>query len=48
MTDMHEQELADEIDREVSNKGGLLALVLCLAVAAGLVVAGSAALLGAS
>ena len=46
MTDMHEQELADEIDREVSDRSGLWALVICLMAAGGLVVAGSAALLG--
>lgn len=44
MTDMHEKQLADEIDREVSDKGGLIALVLCLAVAGGLLIAGAMAL----
>jgi hypothetical protein len=47
MTDIHEKELADQIDREVAASDGLMALVLCLSVAAGLVVAGVAALLGA-
>jgi len=47
MTDIHEQEIADQIDREVASSDGLLALVLCLAVAAGLVVAGAASLFGA-
>jgi hypothetical protein len=44
MTDVHERELVDQIDREVSDKGSLVALVLCLCVAAGLVIAGSMAL----
>jgi hypothetical protein len=44
MTDFHEKQLADEIDREVSDRGGLVALVLCLAVAGCLVVAGAMAL----
>lgn len=44
MTDFHEKQLADEIDREVSDKGGLVALVLCLAVAGGLLFAGAMAL----
>ncbi len=48
MTDINEQELAEEIDRDVSDKGGLVALVLCLCVAAALVVAGSMALFPAS
>jgi hypothetical protein len=47
MTDIHEKELADQIDREVASSDGLMALVLCLSVAAGLVVAGVAALWGA-
>jgi hypothetical protein len=47
MTDIHEKELADQIDREVASSDGLMALVLCLSVAAGLVVAGVAALVGA-
>lgn len=46
MTDLPEQELADEIDREIADRGGLWALVICLSVAGGLVVAGSMALLG--
>ena len=48
MTDIHEQELAEQIDREVASSDGLMALVLCLSVTAGLVVAGVAALFGAS
>jgi len=46
MTDIHEQEIADEIDREIASTDGLLALVLCLSAAAGLVVAGVVSLLG--
>ncbi|MDP3492101.1 MAG: hypothetical protein Q8R82_03230 [Hyphomonadaceae bacterium] len=45
MTDVHEKELADQIDREVSDRGGLVALLLCLSVAAGLLIAGGMALL---
>lgn len=45
MTDIHEQELAEQIDREVESTDGLLLLVLCLAVTAGIVVAGASALL---
>lgn len=44
MTDLHEKQLADEIDREVSDKGGLVALILCLSVAGGLLLAGAMAL----
>lgn len=44
MTEVPEKELADQIDREVSDRGGLIALVLCLAVAGGLLVAGAMAL----
>lgn len=46
MTDIHEKEIADQIDREIASSDGLLALVLCLSVAAGLVVAGVASLIG--
>lgn len=48
MTDVHEKELADQIDREIASSDGLVALVLCLAVAAGLVVAGIASFVGAA
>jgi hypothetical protein len=44
MTDIHEKELAEQIDREVESSDGLLLLVLCLAVTAGIVVAGVSAL----
>ena len=47
MTDIHEKEIADQIDREVADSNGLLALVVCLSVSFGLVVAGLAAALGA-
>jgi hypothetical protein len=47
MTDIHERELAEQIDREVESSDGLMALVLCLAVIAGLGVAGVVTLLGA-
>jgi hypothetical protein len=47
MTDIHEKELADQIDREVAASDGLMALVLCLSVVAGLLVASVAPLLGA-
>lgn len=45
MTDIQEKELADQIDREVSNRGGLVALLLCLCVAGALLVAGAMAML---
>lgn len=44
MTDINERELAEQIDRDVSNKGGLVALVLCLCVAGGLLLAGAMSL----
>ncbi len=47
MTDIHEKELAEQIDREVASSDGLMALVLCLAVTGALVVAGVSALFGA-
>ena len=34
-----EREIVDELDREVDRKGGLFALVACLAIAAGLALA---------
>ncbi len=45
MTDINEKELAEEIDRDVSDKGGLVALVLCLCMAGGLLIAGAMAFL---
>lgn len=47
MADIHEKEIADQIDREIASSDGLLALVLCLSVSAGLVIAGALSLLGA-
>jgi hypothetical protein len=47
MTDIHERDILDQIDREVSSSDGLMALVLCLSVTLGLAAAGVAALLGA-
>jgi len=44
MTEVHEKELADQIDREVSGRGGLVALLLCLCVAGGLLIAGAMAM----
>ncbi len=44
MTDVPEKELAEQIDRELSDRGGLVALVLCLVAAGGLLVAGAIAL----
>lgn len=46
MTDTHEKDIADQIDREVAAKEGLLALVVCLSVTVGLAAAGVLALLG--
>lgn len=45
MVDIHEKELADQIDREVESSDGLLLLVLCLAITAGILVAGVSSLL---
>jgi hypothetical protein len=45
MVDPNEKRIREEIDREVSDKGGLIALVLCLVVAIGLLVAGTLAFL---
>lgn len=44
MTNINEQELAEQIDRDVADRGGLIALVLCLCVAGGLLFAGAIAL----
>lgn len=48
MTDIREKEIADQIDREIASSDGLVALVLCLAVAAGLAVAGVASFVSAA
>lgn len=47
MTDIHEKDIADQIDREVSSSDGLMALVLCFSVTLGLAAVGVANLLGA-
>ena len=47
MTDLHEENIADQIDREVASKDGLLALVICLSATVGLAAAGVVALMGA-
>jgi hypothetical protein len=47
MTDIREKDIADQIDREVASKDGLLALVICLSATVGLAAAGVASLLGA-
>jgi hypothetical protein len=47
MTDLHEKDIADQIDREIASNDGLLALVLCLSMTVGLAAAGVASLLGA-
>jgi hypothetical protein len=47
MTDIREKDIADQIDRDVESKDGLLALVLCLSVTVGLAAAGVVSLLGA-
>lgn len=39
MTDLHEQEIADQIDREIVRRDGLLGLVVCLSATVGLVIA---------
>jgi hypothetical protein len=39
MPNAEERKLVDELDREVSQSGGLLVLVACLATAAGLALA---------
>lgn len=47
MPNPEEKELVDELDREVSRKGSLIALVACLALAGGMFVAVTMDLLGA-
>jgi hypothetical protein len=44
MHDAEERRLMEELDREVSRKGSLLALVACLAIATGLAVAAAVAM----
>lgn len=45
MTDIHESELAEQIDREVVQSDSILALALCLFAAGGIVVASLTAFL---
>ncbi len=40
MTEVQEKELVEQIEREVTHRGGLIALVVCLSVAGGLLIAG--------
>lgn len=40
MDEMNDNELSRQLDREVSGKAGLAALVICLAVVAGILLAG--------
>jgi hypothetical protein len=47
MTDIHEKDLANEIDRDIDSGHGMLALLVCLSVTVGLALAGVADLLGA-
>jgi hypothetical protein len=46
MTDIHEQKIVDQIDREVLAPDGLIALVVCLSVTVGLAMAGVMTFLG--
>ena len=45
MTDIDDEEIARQIDRDLSDKGSLVALVFCLLTVIGLLVAGSIAFL---
>jgi hypothetical protein len=47
MTDIHEGNIAEQVDREVASRDGLLALVICFSATVGLAVAGVVALMGA-
>lgn len=47
MTDIEEEEIARQIDRDVSDKGSLVALVFCLLTIIGLLVAGTSSFLNA-
>lgn len=47
MTDIEEEKIARQIDRDVSDKGSLVALVFCLLMVIGLLVAGTSAYLNA-
>ncbi len=47
MTDIHEEDLAEEIDRDLDAGDGLLPLVVCLSATVGLALAAVADLFGA-
>lgn len=47
MMNIEEEEIARQIDRDVSDKGSLVALVFCLLTVIGLLVAGTSAFLNA-
>lgn len=47
MTDLNEEDIVRQIDRDVSDKGSLVALVFCLLTVVALVVAGTSAFLNA-
>lgn len=44
MNDHDERELMEDLDRRVSRKGSLFALIACLAIATGLAVAAAVAM----
>ena len=48
MTEVQEKELVEQIERDVADRGGLIALMLCLCVAGGLLIAGLMAFFPAS
>lgn len=47
MTDIHDKDISDQLDRDVESPDGLLALLVCLSVTVGLALAAVADLLGA-
>jgi len=46
MSNPEERRIMEELDREVSRKGGLVALIVCLLVAIALVVSGTVGIVG--
>ncbi len=46
MSNPDDQHIFDKLDREASDRGGLVTLVLCLLVAGGLLMAGAMGILG--
>jgi len=40
MTEVQEKELVEQIERDIADRGGLIALGVCLCVAGGLLIAG--------